>query len=67
MSVKKYKLKLEVHGYDVIPFYGGVAMCLLVALLLPCYLPCTPGLVVYIALDMIALCFLVFCYSIQIN
>jgi len=60
MSVKKYKFELEVHGYDIIPFYGGVVLCLLVAFALLYYVPWDMELAAYVALDMVALCFLVF-------
>ena len=63
----KYQLKLKVDGYDIIPFYGGFIMCLLVLLFLLRSISWTIELATFIALDVCALCFLVFCYSIQTN
>jgi len=67
MLKMKYQLKLKVDGYDIIPFYGGFIMCLLVLLFLLRSVSWTIELAIFIALDVFALCFLFFCYSIQTN
>lgn len=63
----KYQLKLKVDGYDIIPFYGGFIICLLALLFLLRSISWTIELATFIALDVFALSFLVFCYSIQTN